>query len=53
MGNILQYLSKPTYFAMLARVYKVWRRDDWDDDTAAPPVESGGGGAEKMCPRQE
>ncbi len=39
MGNILQYLSKPTDANLLSRVYKVWRRDDRDDEAAASRME--------------
>ncbi len=39
MGNILQYLSKPTDANLLSRVYKVWRRDDRDDEAAAARME--------------
>jgi DNA helicase-2/ATP-dependent DNA helicase PcrA len=34
LGNLLSYLSRPTSSRKLARVYKVWRRDEEEDQKA-------------------
>ncbi len=39
LGNLLQYLSKPTLAPLLATVYKVWRREERDDEALAARLE--------------
>ena len=39
LGNLLQYLSRPNEAALLATVYKVWRREERDDEALAARLE--------------
>ncbi|MDX2161731.1 MAG: ATP-dependent helicase [bacterium] len=40
LGNILQYLTKPGDANLLARIYRVWRRDDRDDEAASAKIDA-------------
>jgi DNA helicase-2/ATP-dependent DNA helicase PcrA len=36
LGNVINYLADPGSVRKLARAYRVWRRNDWDDEQYKP-----------------